>query len=85
MKRRCRDPNRKDYKNWGGRGIKVCERWIDSYENFIADVGRRPSKRHTLDRYPNNDGDYEPTNVRWATGKQQAANRRPKRPRRAAA
>jgi hypothetical protein len=72
MHRRCRDPNQKDYKRYGGRGIKVCERWND-FALFLADVGERPLG-HSLDRYPDCNGDYEPSNVRWATPKQQAQN-----------
>src|ERR1035437_2489216 len=83
MRKRCTNPNFKDFENWGGRGITVCDRWIDSYENFIADVGRRPTKRHTLDR-KENEGNSEPTNCRGATRKQQANNQRPRRKRIAA-
>lgn len=70
MIKRCKDPDHPDY---GGRGIKVCSRW-SQYQNFLSDMGRRPSSGHSLDRYPNNDGDYEPTNCRWATAKEQRAN-----------
>lgn len=75
MIKRCRDPDNADY---GGRGIKVCSRWL-RYENFLADMGRRPSKRHSLDRYPDNDGGYDPTNCRWATAVEQRANQRPRK------
>jgi hypothetical protein len=76
IKRRC-DPNAAAiFPDYAGRGIKVCEAWRASYERFLSDVGRRPSAEHSLDRYPNNDGDYEPGNVRWATRKEQARNRR---------
>lgn len=76
MIKRCNNKNIKEYKNYGGRGIKVCERWLHSFENFLADMGKRPSKSHSLDRYPNNDGDYEPNNCRWATKKEQCRNQR---------
>jgi hypothetical protein len=75
MKTRCYCPNRPCYPDYGGRGITVCPRWRESFELFLADMGRRPSKRHTLDRR-NNDGNYEPENCRWATRKQQARNQR---------
>lgn len=74
MLARCLNRKHPNYKNYGKRGIKVCKRW-SSYKNFIADVGRRPSSKHTLDRR-NNDGNYTPSNCRWATWKQQAQNRR---------
>jgi len=73
MMNRCNNPGNKDYMLYGGRGIRVASRWHD-FMNFLADVGERPSKRHSLDRYPNKDGNYEPKNVRWATDKQQARN-----------
>lgn len=73
MRRRCTDPNVKGYKYYGGRGITVCERW-NTFENFLADMGRRPSWELTLDRI-NVNGNYEPGNCRWATWKQQANNK----------
>lgn len=73
MHQRCNDPNDKNY---GGRGISVCERWL-SFELFLEDLEATFFKGASLDRYPNNNGNYEPTNVRWATPKQQAQNRRP--------
>lgn len=72
---RCYNRNSGAYKNYGGRGIKVCKRWWE-FENFIADVGLAPSPKHTLDRYPNNDGNYEPGNTRWTTWGNQSRNRR---------
>ncbi|MFJ5151393.1 hypothetical protein ACIQCF_07355 [Streptomyces sp. NPDC088353] len=76
MKWRCLNPNYKPYPNYGGRGITVCDRWRDSFEAFLADVGPRPSPNHTLDRI-DNDGNYEPGNVAWRTYKEQAQNKRP--------
>lgn len=72
---RCTNPNDAAYANYGGRGIKVCDRWLESYENFLADMGRKPNSRHSIDRI-NNDGNYEPGNCRWATAYQQRHNRR---------
>lgn len=75
MQRRCYEPKYKGYKHYGGRGITVCEAWRLDYRAFIRDVGRKPSPKHSLDRI-DCDGNYEPSNVRWATIDQQAANRR---------
>ena len=74
MRHRCLQPGNDNFANYGGRGIKVCARW-DSFENFLADMGRRPSSKHSLDR-KEVDGDYEPGNCRWATAKEQQNNRR---------
>lgn len=76
MIQRCTNPNSQQYSNYGGRGIKVCDRWLNSFENFYADMGPRPSPEHSLDRYPNNDGNYEPGNCRWATKEEQCNNTR---------
>lgn len=73
MIQRCENQNFISYHRYGGRGIKVCARWKKSYINFLADVGPRPSVKHTLDRI-DNDGNYCPSNVRWATRKQQSRN-----------
>ena len=73
MRRRCLDKNSKNYFRYGGRGIKICDRWLESFENFYADMGEPPSIKHSIDRI-NNNGNYEPSNCRWATNKQQNRN-----------
>lgn len=79
IRARCLHPQDASYPRYGGRGIRMCERWRRSFAAFLADVGRRPSSAHSLDRYPNNDGHYEPGNVRWATLAEQSRNRRTNR------
>lgn len=76
MKQRCLNPSQPYYPYYGGRGITICKRWLDSFENFIADMGPRPTSKHSIDRKNNNLG-YSPDNCRWATASQQNANKRP--------
>jgi hypothetical protein len=75
MRQRCLNKNVKGFENYGGRGIKICSRWLKSYDNFLADMGEKPSKLHSIDRI-NNDGNYTPKNCRWTTKKIQANNTR---------
>lgn len=76
MVNRCHNPKNSSYPRYGARGVSVCEQWR-RFENFLADMGPRPSPLYSIDRYPNNDGNYEPGNCRWATAKEQVRNRRP--------
>lgn len=73
MKTRCLNSNSKDYNHYGGRGIMICERWM-VFENFLADMGERPEGK-TIDRIDNN-GNYEPSNCKWSTMKEQNRNKR---------
>ncbi len=75
MNSRCHSPTHSCYYAYGAKGVSVCDRWRFSFENFLADMGERP-KGKTLDRYPNPFGNYEKTNCRWATPKEQANNKR---------
>lgn len=74
MRQRCYIKSCSQYKNYGGRGIKVCDRWLENFENFFEDVGKCPSGLHSVDRI-DSEGNYEPGNVRWATQKTQQQNR----------
>jgi hypothetical protein len=78
MLERCRNPNHPQWKNYGGRGITVCDRWKRDYLAFEADMGVRPQPFLSIDRI-NNDGNYEPGNCRWATQSQQNSNQRRRR------
>lgn len=75
MKRRCYNPSSPGYDSWGGRGIAVCDRWKNSFESFLADMGERPGEGYSLDRI-DVDGNYEPGNCRWATAATQSRNKR---------
>lgn len=75
IKERCLNTSSRDYHRWGARGITVCDKWRNNFAAFLTDVGYRPSPEHSIDRI-NNNGNYEPGNVKWSTAKEQANNRR---------
>jgi len=75
MIQRCTNPNSVTYPRYGGRGVRVCERWAESFENFQSDMGKRPSTKHSIDRI-DGEGHYEPGNCRWVTSKVQGRNKR---------
>ena len=77
LKSRCYTPKATGYKNYGGRGITVCERWMNSFENFFSDMGESPTPQHSIDRINNAVG-YSPDNCRWATPTEQNNNKRPR-------
>lgn len=79
MLERCLNPKAISYPRYGGRGITVCDRWQLDFAAFFEDVGLRPTPEHSIDRWPDNDGNYEPGNVRWATKSEQARHRRSSR------
>jgi hypothetical protein len=78
MRQRCENPNNKSFPRYGAKGITVCQRWTESFESFLADMGPRPSPSHSLDRVDGTRG-YEPSNVRWATMTEQNRNRKDNR------
>jgi hypothetical protein len=76
MRNRCRNPGHRYWADYGGRGISVCPEWNDSFWAFAEYMGPKPTPKHSIDRYPNNDGNYEPGNVRWASPQEQLSNKR---------
>jgi hypothetical protein len=76
MIKRCTNVASDDFRHYGARGISVCPQWLQSFTAFLADVGPRPTPEYSIDRYPDNDGNYEPGNVRWSTQDEQMSNMR---------
>lgn len=76
MKERCRNKNKSNYKYYGGRGISVCDKWINSFKNFYEDMGDPTTNKHSIDRI-NTNGNYEPNNCKWSTQSEQCINKRP--------
>jgi hypothetical protein len=76
MINRCYNKKHNSYKTYGAIGIIVCDRWRHSFSNFMSDMGKMPSTKHSIDRYPDKDGIYEHSNCRWATGEEQGENRK---------
>ncbi len=79
MKTRCCNPNASNYHFYGGRGITICERWKNSFQGFLDDMGPKPFPEASIDRYPDADGPYAPENCRWASKKEQSQNSRKSR------
>ena len=75
IKKRCYNFNQSNYERYGARGIKVCDKWVESFENFLEDMGEPPTAEHSIDRI-NNNGDYEPSNCKWSSVEEQANNKR---------
>ncbi len=75
IKSRCHNPSAANFYKYGGRGISVCDKWRNSFEAFFGDMGERPSSAHSIDRFPDANGNYEPGNCRWATAIEQNNNR----------